>query len=93
MYLCAGFFIARKSVTTERPAGWGMTARWPPTLFGEKRAQQRCGETPGQEQKNDIQVDRQNITDKTKRDVAYCNEQEIPAMMEEIRKNRRTSNF
>ena len=53
------FFVARKPVTTEWPAGWDMIL--PRPLVWTERAKRRCGETPGQEQKNDIQADRQKM--------------------------------
>ena len=59
------------------------------TKFVTTRAKQRCGETPGQGQKNDIQADRQNTHEKDSVDVLYRNEQEILAMMQEIRENPR----
>lgn len=39
----------------------------------DDEAQQRCGETPGQGQKNDIQADRQNTHEKDSGDVSYRN--------------------
>ena len=45
------------------------------TKFVTTRAKRRCGETPGQGQKNDIQTDRQNTHEKDSVDVLYRNKQ------------------
>ena len=47
----------------------------PRPLVWAERAKQRCGETPGQGQKNDIQADRQNTHEKDSVDVLYRNKQ------------------
>ena len=41
------------------------------TKFVTTRAKRRCGETPGQGQKNDIQADRQNAHGKGQRERSY----------------------
>ena len=54
--------------------GWTGYDRAMISLWWE-RAQQRCGETPGQGEKNDIQADRQNTHEKDSVDVLYRNKQ------------------
>lgn len=54
--------------------GWMGYDRAMISLWWE-RAQQRCGETPGQGEKNDIQADRQNTHEKDSVDVLYRNKQ------------------
>ena len=55
-HLCAGFFCCPKAGYNWM-TGWIGYDRAMISLWWE-RAQQRCGETPGQGQKNDIQADR-----------------------------------
>ena len=72
-HLCAGFFCCPKAGYNWM-TGWTGYDRAMISLWWE-RAQQRCGETPGQGQKNDIQTDRQNTHEKDSVDVLYRNKQ------------------
>ncbi len=74
-HLCAGFFCCLKAGYNGM-TGW-MGYDFAKTSCVTERAKQRCGETPGQAQKNDIQTDRQNIYGKDSDDVHNSNEHRI----------------
>ncbi len=74
-HLCVGFFCCLKAGYNGM-TGW-MGYDFAKTSCVTERAKQRCGETPGQAQKNDIQTDRQNIYGKDSDDVHNSNEHRI----------------
>ena len=61
-HLCAGFFCCLKAGYNGM-TGW-MGYDFAKTSCVTERAKQRCGETPGQGQKNDIQTDRRRLGEK-----------------------------